>query len=122
MDALVIAACAFLGGVLLALLGWADSREKFDSRKFLASVIRSLFAAIVFAIGYQFKNGLTWLDYLAALASGAGFDVGVNRVASALGNPQWPLPSTPAASNPAQSSPPEVTTENSNSQGQQGNP
>jgi hypothetical protein len=111
MDALKIAACAFLGGMLWALLGWADSHEKFNGRKFLSSAIRSLFAAVVFAVGYQFKPELTWLDYFAALITGATFDVAVNRIGSALGNPQWPLPHVSGNAalgieGPAQKSPP----------------
>ncbi len=92
MDRIYIALAAFLGGILIALAGWWDSHEAFDKRKFGASIIRSLFAAVVFAIGYHLSGPVTVLDLFYALLGGSGTDKAINAVAGALGNGAWPLP------------------------------
>jgi len=92
MDRFYLALAALLGGIAIALAGWLDSHEPFDPRKFGASVIRSLIAGVVFAVGYKLTTPLAALDLLWAFLGGTGFDVAVNRVASALGNGSFPLP------------------------------
>ncbi len=92
MDRIYIALAALLGGILIALAGWWDAHEAFDNRKFGASVIRSLFAAAVFAVGYHLSGAVSSLDLLYAVIGGSGTDKIINVVASALGNPQFPLP------------------------------
>ena len=57
MNTLYIALAALLGGIVTALLGWLESGEPFNPRKFGGSVIRSLIAAAIFAAGYQVSGG-----------------------------------------------------------------
>jgi len=92
MDRIWLALAALVGGILVALIGWADSKEPFVTRKFLASVLRSLIAGVIFAVAYQLSRPLTALDLLWAFLGGTGFDVGVNRIAGYLGNGSFPLP------------------------------
>lgn len=99
MDRFLVALAAFIGGLLMALTGFLDTkdpvtgkREPFDWRKFGSSIIRSVFAAIIFAVGYQLIGKIDALAFLYAVLGGAGFDVGLNRISGALGNGSWPLP------------------------------
>ncbi|MCK9598992.1 MAG: hypothetical protein M0R06_08135 [Sphaerochaeta sp.] len=75
MGPVIIALCAFVGGIASALLGWAESKEAFNSRKFLGSAARSFIAGAVFATGYQLSGtSLEAMDILAAILAGAGVD------------------------------------------------
>jgi len=75
MNLLWIAIAALGGGITSSLLGWLDSKEHFDPRKFLASVVRSLIATALFASGYALINGVTPMDIIVAFCGGAGVDV-----------------------------------------------
>ena len=90
-ERLYIAEAALLGGIISSLLGWLESGEAFNPRKFGGSVIRALLAALVFAAGYEVSGGVTVLDLLYALLGGAGIDVLGNRIAGKLGNGSFPL-------------------------------
>ena len=79
-----IAAAAFLGAIVASLLGWFDSQEPFVPRKFGASVVRGLVAAIGFAAAYQYANGLTPIDLALSFLGGAGFDVLGNRISGSI--------------------------------------
>lgn len=93
MEKLYIALAALLGGLVAALLGWLESSEPFNTRKFGGSVIRALIAAIVFAVGYHLSGSLVILDLFYAFLGGAGVDVLGNRIAGKFGNGSFPLPS-----------------------------
>ena len=93
MERLYIALAALLGGLIAALVGWMESNEPFDPRKFGGSAIRALVASIIFAAGYQLSNSVTVLDLFYAFLGGAGVDVLGNRIAGKLGNGSFPLPS-----------------------------
>jgi len=93
MERLYIALVALLGGLVAALLGWLESNEAFDARKFGGSAIRALIASIIFAVSYELSNSLTGMDSLYAFLGGAGVDVLGNRIAGKLGNGSFPLPS-----------------------------
>jgi len=84
MSIFWLAGAAFIGGIAAALLGWVDSAEPFQSRKFGSSVIRALIAGVVFAVGYSFANGLTPIDIGIAFLGGAGVDVLGNRGIGAI--------------------------------------
>jgi hypothetical protein len=85
MDRFYVALLALAGGLCAALLGWLESGEPFDPRKFGGSVIRALIAAAVFAAGYQLSHGwLTVLDLFYAFLGGAGVDVLGNRIVKRL--------------------------------------
>ncbi len=80
MKILWIAGCAFLGGIVAAILGWIDSGEPFVTRKFLSSVIRALFAGFVFGVTYTFVDSSGIMDFVFAFLSGAGIDAIGNRI------------------------------------------
>jgi hypothetical protein len=95
MDRFYIAMAALLGGLVAALLGWLESNESFNPRKFGGSVIRALIAGIIFAVGYQLSGAAGILDLFYAFLGGAGVDVLGNRVAGKFGNGSFPLPEPP---------------------------
>ncbi len=76
---LIVAAAAFAGGILSAGMGWLDSKEPFDARKFGKSIIASLIAGLVFAVKEYVSSGDLTVDILVAVISGAGVDALSNR-------------------------------------------
>jgi len=100
MDRLYIALAALVGGLVAALLGWLESNEPFNPRKFGGSAIRALFAAVIFAIGYHLSDAVGILDLFYAFLGGAGVDVLGNRIAGKFGNGSFPLPSSKGAEAP----------------------
>jgi hypothetical protein len=95
MDRLYIALAGLSGGMVAAMLGWMESGEPFNSRKFGGSIIRAFIAGIIFAVGYQLSGSVGILDLFYAFLGGAGVDVLGNRVAGKLGNGSFPLPEPP---------------------------
>ena len=84
MNIIWIAVSAFVGGIVTAILGWLDSGETFNMRKFGSSLVRALVAAIVFAVAYTYSNGLSPIDIGIAFLGGAGVDVVGNRISGAI--------------------------------------
>lgn len=84
MNVILIGVSAFVGGIVSATLGWFDSGEPFEVKKFSASLIRALIAGVVFAVGYSYINSLSPIDIGIAFCGGAGIDVLGNRVAGAI--------------------------------------
>lgn len=84
MDFILIAGSAALGGIVVALLGWTGTKEPFDPRKFISSVIRAVIGGLGIAVIYVFGGALTPLDYAVAFLAGAGVDAGGKRVAGAI--------------------------------------
>ncbi len=97
MNTLYIALAALLGGIVAALLGWLESGEPFNLRKFGGSLIRSLIAAAIFAAGYQLSGSIGIIDLFYAFLGGAGVDVIGNRISGKLGNGSFPLNKPPEA-------------------------
>jgi uncharacterized membrane protein len=96
MNTFYIALAALLGGIVTALLGWLESGEPFNPRKFGGSLIRSLIAAAIFAAGYQVSSAsIGIIDLLYAFLGGAGVDVIGNRISGKLGNGSFPLNKPP---------------------------
>ena len=93
MDKLYIALAALLGGMVAALLGWLESSEPFNYRKFCGSAIRSLVAGAIFAAGYALSGTIGILDLLYAFLGGAGVDVIGNRFTGSFGNGSFPMSS-----------------------------
>ncbi len=91
MEIALIALSATFGGIAVALLGWLDSHEPFDSRKFGASIIRSLVAGIIFAISYEFRETVSIVDFFLAFLGGAGVDALGKRISASAGNAKFPL-------------------------------
>ncbi len=102
MNLIIVAFAAFCGGVLAAFLGFLDSKEAWDSRKFGKSVGMALLSALGFAVAYAFTDGVTVKDCFLAFLSGAGVDVLSNR---ALGASSSIPPTSPP---PAPSGTPKV--------------
>jgi len=92
MERFYLSLAALLGGLVSALLGWLESTEPFNARKFGGSVIRSLLAGAVFAVGYELADEINVPDLFYAFLGGAGVDVLGNRISSRLGNGSFPLP------------------------------
>jgi len=92
MERFYLSLAALLGGLVSALLGWLESGEPFNARKFGGSVIRSLLAGVVFAVGYELADGINVLYLFYAFLGGAGVDIIGNRISSRLGNGSFPLP------------------------------
>jgi hypothetical protein len=84
-----------MGGVVVALLGWLESSEPFNIRKFGGSVIRALIAGAIFAAGYEMSDPAGWRDLFYAFLAGAGVDVIGNRIAGKFGNGSFPLSNSP---------------------------
>ncbi len=95
MNTLYIALAALRGGIVAALLGWLESGEPFNPRKFGGSLIRSLIAAAIFAAGYQLSGSIGIIDLFYAFLGGAGVDVIGNRISGSLGNGSFPLTKPP---------------------------
>ena len=84
LEISAIALVSVLGAVVSATLGWLESGEDFDTRKYAASVLRAVIAGLVFAYGFStFEEATPWL-YLAAFLGGAGVDVLGHRAAGTL--------------------------------------
>jgi hypothetical protein len=75
---------SILGAVLGALLGWGESGEPFNSRKFGMSLVRGIIAALVFVLGYQTTTEIVVWDYISVIIGGAGFDALLKRGQAAL--------------------------------------
>lgn len=74
MEVIYIAGAAFLGGMVVSLLGWLKSGEAFVVRKFVASLVTAVIASVGFAVAYQYGNTLTPIDLGVAFLGGAGAD------------------------------------------------
>ncbi len=94
MDRLIIALVALLGGLTAAFVGWLESNELFNVRKFGGEAVRALIAGVVFAVGYHLSGSVSMLDLVYAFLGGAGVDVLGNRIAGKFGNGSFPLPPT----------------------------
>ena len=75
IEIMLLVLCAFGGGVLVAYLGWLESGEPFDDRKFFASVGRAIVAGVVTAFLFQGVEAVDLWTYLTAFLLGAGVDV-----------------------------------------------
>lgn len=84
IEILIIIVCTTLGAIVSALLGWLESGNPFDQRKFLASMIRGVLASLINAIIFQDVDPVTTWTYLVAFLGGAGFDVVVKRGQAAI--------------------------------------
>ena len=84
---LILFLATVLGAVTTSGLGWLDSGDAFDARRFVPGLIRGIIAAvIVFIASYQgFVGEINLFTYLAAFLAGGGFDVVVNRLAGISG-------------------------------------
>ena len=84
ISIILIALAAFVGGLVTALLGWAEQATPWDWKKFTSSAIRSFVGAIAIAVAMDYSGPVTPMLYLFAFLSGAGIEVGGNRVAGII--------------------------------------
>ena len=84
MEIIFIGVAAFLGGIIASLLGWTETKEPFNPRKFASSLIRALIAGVGIAAAFNYGGGIGLLNVLVAFLAGAGVDAGGKRVAGAI--------------------------------------
>jgi hypothetical protein len=84
MQILLIGLAAVGGGIAVDLLGWAESKEGWDWRKFAGSIIRSVVAACPIVLAFNFTE-IGPLSYVIAFFTGAGGDAALKRAMAA-----WP--------------------------------
>ena len=86
MNILWLALAAWGGGIVSGLLGWFESKEPFDARKFSSTFLRALLAAAVFAIGgaVSLVGAIGWEVLIASFLAGAGVDAGLKRLAGSI--------------------------------------
>ena len=83
LDTLVIAIIvAGLGGALSAFIGWMDSDEVFDARKFSSGIIRGAIAGALLAISIEVE--ITTRTLILLFFSALGLDNVINRVVKSL--------------------------------------
>ncbi len=97
MEKVYVALAALLGGIIAAALGWLESKEAFDVRKFGGSIIRSLIAGVVLALGSSLAGPVDVAALLYAFLGGAGVDVIGNRLSGNFGNGSFPMTQKPPA-------------------------
>ena len=88
MDTTIVQALlilvTLLGAIAAALLGWAESGQPFDKRKFAASIGRAIIAGLLSSLVFQNQTEIdVWVLVLAFL-TGAGLDVIGHRGIGAL--------------------------------------
>lgn len=86
MTPLYLAVASFFGALAAASLGYLEAAEAFNAKKFGASVIRGLIAAVLYGVVTQVANSTgAWPDYLWGFLAGAGVDVVGKRAVAAVG-------------------------------------
>ena len=83
-NILLVAVAAFAGGILASLLGFLDSGQPFDVRKFGKSLIFALLSGIGFAVSFTYSDSVSVRDLALAVLGGAGVDSLSNRVIGAV--------------------------------------
>ena len=84
LEILAIAVVSVLGAVVSATLGWLESEESFDMRKYSASLIRAVFAGLVNAFGFSTVQQIDMWMYIVAFLGGAGIDVLGHRASETM--------------------------------------
>lgn len=84
MIVVLIGAAACLGGIVTALLGWTETQEAFDAKKFISSVIRALIGGVGIAAAFNYAGDITAISFLLAFLAGAGVDAGGKRISGAI--------------------------------------
>ena len=90
LQMILIIAITIFGGIISAVLGWADSGDPWDARKFITSTVRSAIGAGLLAFGFQGVTDVTIWVYLSAFMTGAGFDVIGKRLQEVVQKPPTP--------------------------------
>jgi len=91
MERLYMALAALFGGIVAAGLGWLESGEAFDLRKFGGSVVRSALAGVVISLGSGVAGPVDVAVLFYSFLGGAGVDVIGNRLSGNFGNGSFPM-------------------------------
>jgi len=84
MDSqIILILLTVFGAIFVAFLGWVESGEDFDPRKFTASIGRAIIGGLVAALIFQGTENPTIWTYVSALLIGAGIDVAGHRLSGA---------------------------------------
>jgi len=84
MDPQIILIVLTVAGALaVAFLGWIESGELFDFRKFGASVGRAIIGGLLAALIFEGTTDPTTWTYITAFLIGAGIDVTGHRLSGA---------------------------------------
>ncbi len=100
MERIYIALAALFGGFIAALLGWLESGETFNIRKFGGSMIRTVLASVILALSVDSTGQVNIASIFYAFLGGAGVDVIGNRLAGNFGNGSFPLAESPGKDDP----------------------
>lgn len=84
LQILAISLLSVLGAVTTATLGWLESDEPFNPRKYVASLLRATIAGLITALGFSTVTTIDAWDYIVAYLAGAGVDVFGHRIAGNL--------------------------------------
>lgn len=80
-GAITFAAVGALGGVARSILGWANSKEKFEIKKFVKSLIRSCIGGMLVAFFFGFGMKETFLSaFVIDVGSKEGFSALMSKV------------------------------------------
>ena len=86
IELLLLLIVAMFGAIISAILGWAESGEDFNARKFVPSLFRTAIAAAAVFVGTSYVDigSVTLMIYILVFLAGMGIDSGGNRLAGAL--------------------------------------
>ena len=80
LQILLLILCGVVGTAIAVLLGWAESQEKFDKKKAVASFLRGSVAIVTYiTANYALATQITLWDYVAIALFAAGFDAVLKR-------------------------------------------
>ena len=84
LDYFIVIAASFLGALGAGCAGWFASQEDFSLRKFMGTIWRAIFAAMLFSLGFDKGSDVTMISIISAFLGGAGVDVIGKRTQSAI--------------------------------------
>ena len=75
---LILILLSVAGAIFAGLLGWSESGEPFDTRKFINTLARSVVSGMLASLIFQdITNPTIWI-YMGAILTGMGVDYGGN--------------------------------------------
>lgn len=84
LQILLLILCGVAGTAIAVLLGWAESQEKFNQKKAVASFLRGSVAIVTYiTANYALATQITLWDYVAIALFAAGFDAVLKRAQTA---------------------------------------
>ena len=86
MGIIWIALAGFCGAITLSMLGWLNSGEAFEPRKFIGSLLTAVITAITIATTVGYTEDATLIEIFMAFLMGAGADASRKAVSDAIRN------------------------------------